>query len=174
MLRGYFRILVFACGLLAGLQVPGFMDQYTKRVDAHFREVSANLSGFQKTADRYFNGSIEALIVYYRQSPDPVFKQDAKSLQNLYDRYRMLLAQQQAMSGPWYKAGFHLLFYHNDDLMAETLAQYSYTVLLNPRAVAWGLAIAFLISFFLELFFLSVYRGICIAVKGWPDNPARP
>jgi hypothetical protein len=58
--------------------------------------------------------------------------------------------------------------------MAETLAQYSYTVLLNPRAVAWGLAIAFLISFFLELFFLSVYRGICIAVKGWPDNPARP
>jgi len=112
------------------------------------------------------------LIVHYRQSPDPVFRQDAGSLQNIYDRYLMLLDQQQAMSGPWYKAGFHLLFYHNDDLMAETLAKYSYTVFLSPRAAAWGLAVAFLISFLLELFFVTLYRTIYIAIKGRSKTPA--
>lgn len=149
-----------------GLQIPGFMDQYRNRVDAHFQEVRINLSGFQQTADRYFSGSIQALIAHYRRSSDSVFRQDAGSLQNLYTRYELLSAQQQAMSGPWYRAGFHLLFYHNDDLLAETFARYSYTVPLSPQAVCWGLAIAFFLSFFLETILVSIYRGLRAALKG--------
>ena len=42
MLRSYLRLLLFACGLLAGVQVPGLMDQYGKRVDAHLRENKAS------------------------------------------------------------------------------------------------------------------------------------
>lgn len=160
MARGYFRILVFACGLLVGIQVPGFMDQYQKRVEAHFQEVRTNLSGFQRTADRYFGGSLAALISHYRNSVDPVFADDAESVGALHRRYRMLLAQQQAMSGPWYRAGFHLLFYHNDELLAETFAQYSYTVPLNPPAAAWGLAMAFVLSFLLENLLVFLYRGL--------------
>ena len=151
---------------MVGVQFPGFMDQYQKRVEAHFQEVRTNLSGFQATADRYFNGSLEDLIAHYRNSPDPVFQQDAGSLERLYQRYHMLLAQHQAMSGPWYQAGFHLLFFHNDDLMHETFARYSYTVPLAPRAIVWGVGVAFFVSLVLEILLVS----ICSAF--WPGARA--
>ncbi|MFO7861896.1 MAG: DUF2937 family protein [Desulfosalsimonas sp.] len=165
MARGYFRILVFACTLMVGVQFPAVMDQYRKRVDAHFREISINLSGFQQTADRYFDGSLEALISHYKKSPDPVFAQDAQSVEQLHRRCQMLSAQQSAMSGPWYRAGFHLLFFHNDEILAETFDQYSYTVPLSPRAIAWGLGAAFFVSLLLELIVIGIFKGFWLAVK---------
>jgi len=35
----YLMIIVACTSLLIGLQVPSFVDQYQKRVDAHLREV---------------------------------------------------------------------------------------------------------------------------------------
>ncbi|MGY2498465.1 DUF2937 family protein, partial [Klebsiella pneumoniae] len=35
MLRSYLRLTLFAFGLLLGVQVPGFVDDYAKRVEAH-------------------------------------------------------------------------------------------------------------------------------------------
>lgn len=159
MVRGYFRILIFACGLLVGIQIPGVMDQYQKRVDAHFQEVRENLSGFRETADRYFNGSLESLILYYKESGDPVFRVDAGSVEKIYNRYKMLRAEQEAVTGPWYRAGFHIVFAHNDELMAETFSQYSYTVALTPGALAWGLGSAFLSAFIVEVLLVSLFRG---------------
>ena len=46
MLRAYLRLVVFALGLLVGVQVPGFVDQYAKRVSAHYIEASKNFAGF--------------------------------------------------------------------------------------------------------------------------------
>ena len=60
--RAYSRLAVFAVGILLGIQVPSFVEQYNQRIDAHFREVNINLSGFQDTADRLFDGDLEALI----------------------------------------------------------------------------------------------------------------
>lgn len=165
MARGYFRIMVFACALMVGVQFPAVMDQYRKRVDAHFREIRINLSGFQQTADRYFDGSLQALISHYKKSPDPVFVHDARSVEQLHRRFQMLSAQQAAMAGPWYRAGFHLLFFHNDEILAETFDQYSYTVPLSPRAIAWGLGAAFFVSLLLELIVIGLFRGIWLAVK---------
>ena len=48
MFRSYLRLLVFAFGLLVGVQVPGFIDDYTKRVDAHRAESEQSLLGFGK------------------------------------------------------------------------------------------------------------------------------
>jgi hypothetical protein len=150
---------------MVGVQFPAMMDQYRKRVDAHFREISINLSGFQQTADRYFDGSLQALIFHYKKSPDPVFARDAQSVEQLYRRCQMLSAQQAAMSGPWYRAGFHLLFFHNDEILAETFDQYSYTVPLSPHAIAWGLGAAFFVSLLLELIVLGIFKGVWHAVK---------
>jgi hypothetical protein len=71
--------VLFAVGLLLGIQVPSFIDQYQQRIDAHFREVSINITGFQDTADRLFSGDLESLIAYYRKSNDEVFQRDAAS-----------------------------------------------------------------------------------------------
>lgn len=172
MVRGYLRILIFACGLLVGIQVPGVMDQYQKRVDAHFQEVRENFSGFMETADKYFNGSIDSLILYYRQSGDPVFSGDADSVEKIYNRYKMLRAEQEAMTGPWYRAAFHIVFAHNDELMAETFSHYSYTVALTPGALAWGLGFAFLSSFVVEMLIVGLFTGTRRLIRRYGPNPA--
>lgn len=172
MVRGYIRILIFACGLLVGIQVPGVMDQYQKRVDAHFQEVRENLSGFRETAERYFNGSMESLILYYKESGDPVFSVDAGSVEKIYNRYKMLRAEQEAMTGPWYQAGFHIIFAHNDELMEETFSQYSYTVALRPAALAWGLGFAFVTSFIVEMLLVSLFRGVRRLIRWQRAAPA--
>lgn len=35
MLLSYLRLVLFAVGLLVGVQVPGFINDYDKRVEAH-------------------------------------------------------------------------------------------------------------------------------------------
>ena len=55
-------IMLFGTGLLFGLQIPNFVDQYQKRIDAHYLEANESFKGFQDIANRFHNGNIEALI----------------------------------------------------------------------------------------------------------------
>ena len=68
MLRSYLRLALFACGLLLGVQVPGFVDDYGKRVEAHRLESQQSLKGFQDTARRFFKGDLDALVA--QQAPN--------------------------------------------------------------------------------------------------------
>lgn len=47
MLLSYLRLVLFAAGLLIGVQVPGFINDYAKRVEAHLIEAQTGLSGFR-------------------------------------------------------------------------------------------------------------------------------
>lgn len=145
------RLLVFGGGLLLGIQVPAFVDQYSQRVDAHYREVSANIAGFQRTADARFEGDLRALIEYYRDSNDPVFKSDAESVQTIVNRYYRLSGEYQAMQGNLVAVALHVIFAADDELLAETRDQYSYTVPLNGIAIQWGLAAAVVLFLIAEL-----------------------
>jgi len=69
MFTDYLRLILFAVGLLAGVQVPGFIDQYAQRVSAHQIEVATDFRGFQQVADQYFGGSVEALIAAGSSAP---------------------------------------------------------------------------------------------------------
>ena len=84
MLRGYLRLVVFALGLLVGVQGPAFVDQYAKRVSAHYLEVKRDFAGFQQAADQYFNGDVSALVAHHLQSPDVVFRGEAKTIGELF------------------------------------------------------------------------------------------
>jgi hypothetical protein len=144
LLRRGIRLLLFAAMLLAGIQIPAFVTQYEQRVDAHFQEVSLNVRGFQQTADALFDGNLDALVNYYRSSNDVVFTRDAQSVANIVQRYRLLLAEQQAMQGNALGKVWHVLTASDSSLFDETTAQYSYTIPLNATAVLWGLSVAFL------------------------------
>ena len=102
MLLSYLRLVLFAIGLLVGVQVPGFINDYAKRVEAHLIEAQTGLRGFDATAQQFFNGDLQALVAHYRASDDPVFRSDANSLGTLLDRQVALDKQFQAMQGPWY------------------------------------------------------------------------
>lgn len=158
MIRSYLRLVAFTAALLVGVQLPGFIEQYRQRVDAHFLEAQQNLSGFQATARLFFNGDIPALIAHYAASPDPVMRSDAASIQSIYDRYRMLAAEQAFLAGPWYAVAWHVAFAHDRGLFDETLKQYSYTVPLSPQAIAWGVAAGLAASILIEAAWLILWR----------------
>ena len=98
LLQAYSRLFIFAAALLVGIQVPSFIDQYEKRVDAHYQEISINISGFQNTANLLFDGDLQALIVYYQDSGDSVFESDAASISSIVNRFNRISAEQAALS----------------------------------------------------------------------------
>ena len=151
LLKTYSRLFIFAAGLLLGIQVPNFVDQYERRIDAHYLEVSANISGFQSTADRLFSGNMEALITYYAESNDLVFESDAQSIRVIVARYSRISNEREALSRNIFAAAMHVLLYADAEFIDETFEQYGYTVPLNMLAVGWGIAIALLLTITIDL-----------------------
>ncbi|NBB58649.1 DUF2937 family protein [Pseudomonas sp. ODNR1LW] len=153
MLLSYLRLVLFAAGLLIGVQVPGFINDYAKRVEAHLIEAQAGLSGFQNTANQFFKGDMQALVAHYRASEDPIFRSDADSLGNLLTRQVALDKQFQAMQGPWYIRFLQVVLAADADIRKETWNGYSYQILLTPEAMVWGMSGALLLSFGIECLF---------------------
>jgi len=156
MFRSYLRLLVFAFGLLVGVQVPGFIDDYTKRVDAHRAESEQSLLGFRETAARFFKGDLNALVAHYRASADEVMRSDAASIAHLVNRSALLEGEWLAMQGPWYGQVVHLLSDADPQLLEETLDAYSYQVLLAPQAIAWGLSVGLILAWMVELLIVAI------------------
>jgi hypothetical protein len=150
MLRSYLRLALFACGLLLGVQVPGFVDDYGKRVEAHRLESQQSLKGFQDTARRFFKGDLDALVAHYRVSDDAVMRSDAQSVAHLVQRAALLEREWQAMQGPWYARAWHLATAADGELFEETLDAYRYQVLLTPEAMLWGVSCALLLAWLAE------------------------
>ena len=162
MFRGYLRLVLFGLGLLVGVQVPGFIDDYGKRVAAHRAESEESLTGFRETAARFFQGDLNALVAHYRASSDEVMRSDAQSVEHLVRRSELLENEWLAMQGPWYAQAWHLLSAANPELLDETVAAYSYQVLLAPQAIAWGLSCGLLLAWLVEgtLLTLAALAGL--------------
>ena len=138
MLREYARLVTFSVGLLVGVQAPGFVDQYAKRVSAHYIEVQRSFSGFRETADRYFNGDVDALIAHHLASIDQVFKDEANTIRSLRDRMTALAAEATALRGSLLTQIVHVTIAADREILAETTTAYSYTVPLAPAAIVCG------------------------------------
>ena len=149
--RAYFRLAVFAVGILLGIQVPSFVAQYSQRIDAHYREVSINISGFQATADRLFDGDLGALIAYYADSNDEVFESDAASIRLIANRYARIRHERNALQNNGLAVAMHVMFAADQEFLDEALEQYAYTVPLNSIAIQWGIALAIFITLTLDL-----------------------
>jgi hypothetical protein len=158
MFANYLRLVVFAFGLLVGVQVPGFVDQYAKRVSAHQIEVARDFAGFQETANRFFGGSVEALIAHHVASPDPAFQDEGRSVRAMYDRLTVLTAELAALRGPLIRRIVHVVFRPNREILDETWSAYSYTVPLNPPALVSGIAIGAFLAMLVEATFVGVVR----------------
>ncbi|MCO7564650.1 DUF2937 family protein [Pseudomonas sp. S 311-6] len=156
MFRSYLRLLLFTFGLLAGIQVPGLIEAYSQRVEAHLFESRQALSGFEETAQRFFNGDLQALVRHYRSSDDPVFNSDANSIESLLLRNRLLEREWQALQGPWVSRTWHVLVQPDPQLREETLKGYSYQILLVPEAIGWGLGAGFVLALVVESLLLLV------------------
>jgi len=161
MLRHYLRLVIFAIGLLVGVQVPGFIDQYDKRVSAHYIEAQRAFSGFQQTADRYFGGSIEQLIAHHSASSDRIFQEEAQTIARLYARMKSLAAELEALRGTLLQRIVHVALAPDQEILKETINAYSYTVPLNADAILCGVGAGFGLSFIIE----SLLVGGCSLLR---------
>lgn len=164
MLRDYGRLIAFSIGLLVGIQLPGFVDQYAKRVEAHYLEAQRSFSGFRATADRYFNGSIPALLAHHQKSGDRVFIDEARNIEALQTRLDALAAESAALRTSLLKRIIHMVFAGDREILQETFDAFSYTVPLSPPAIACGVLIGCSIALGLEALLLGVARLIGVAM----------
>jgi Protein of unknown function (DUF2937) len=151
MFRHYLRLVIFTIGLLIGVQAPGFVDQYVKRVSAHYTEAKQNFNGFQQAANQYFNGDVDALVAHHLASTDPVFKAEAKTIADLFARIKALADELDALKGSLLARLTHIIVNPNRDILQETLNAYSYTVPLSPDAILYGVSAGLIVSLVIEL-----------------------
>ena len=142
LIRHYFSLILFAAGLLAGVQVPNFVDQYEKRVDAHYREASANLSGFQHIADLYQHGSVERLIRQHDASSDPSFRSEAAPIRDLYRRKLRYEAELQALRAGFIRKVAYVFFAAAHPRLHDTDDQYAANLTLNATVAMCGVSAA--------------------------------
>ena len=160
----YLMIIVACISLLIGVQIPSFVDQYQKRVDAHLREVTINLQPFQEIANTYFGGNLDKLIeLNLRANAKPLQEQGA-AIALMVKRKSRFEADMAALQASLPMKALHVLFSGDREMIDEALGQYSYTVPLNQDALLFGAAVSLLILLILELLFaLSRFVG----AKAW-------
>jgi hypothetical protein len=141
-LRRYLIVVVASISLIFGIQVPNFVDQYAKRVDAHFVEVNQNLRHYQEIAARYYNGSLYSLIAFHENSADKTFREEGAAIGSMYKRKRQFEADKLLLQGGFLWKAINIAIDGDRELLRETAANYSYAVPLNQDAIIAGVVLA--------------------------------
>ncbi|QYJ82279.1 DUF2937 family protein [Shewanella aegiceratis] len=150
-LMDYLRLLLFVCGVLLGVQVPAFVDQYGKALAAHTQEAKQSLAEFQRDADRFFGGDIDRLIAHYKQNPDAVFNAGGESIEALYQRYQLLSSALTEFNQSGYGGFDRLVLAPLPEIRDQVWQHFSHSILLDGRAIAFGLVFGLLFAMFCEL-----------------------
>lgn len=134
-----YLLIMIACGtLLAGVQVPNFVDQYLKRVNAHLLEVDNNLAPYRQIADDMFGGNLKLLLARHQASSDPAFVREAAPLQNMMARYARFTAERAAMDTDLVRQVMHLVVAGDRQMIKETVASYTWGIPLDRVAITSG------------------------------------
>lgn len=148
----YLRIVLFLGGLLVGIQVPGFVDQYGKSLRSHFVESEANMSEFKDDAEKYFGGDMDKLIAHYKKDKDPVFTSGGESIDSIYQRNRELKKALADFNSGTISAYFQVFFTPVKEIKGEVWKNYSYSIRLDTGAISVGLVSGLLIAVVAEIF----------------------
>ncbi len=168
-LIAYLRLVLFFGGVLVGIQLPMFVDQYGKSLESHYLESQRSVGQFRDEAIRHFGGDMDALIAHYRRSGDPVFQDGGESLQALYDRNRELERHLFSFRENAWSAYTQAFFTPVQDVQAEVRKNFSYAIKLDAGAISFGLACGFVLSLIGEL----LLRALAALILP-PRRSARP
>lgn len=164
----YLLIFIACLALLFGIQIPSFVDQYEKRLDAHLQEVLVNLKGYQEIADRDFGGSMESLIRRHKESSDMVFRDEAGPIEAMYLRYLHFKDQSDGLHADLPGKVQYLLRHGDHALLSETYASYSFNIPLDSTAIYSGFALVGIALLLTELLsgILGLVTGLGAPRKG--------
>ena len=139
-------------GVLIGVQVPGFVDQYGKNLEARLLESSQAVNQFQADADKFFDGDINKLIAYYQAKNDVVITAGANSITAIATRQAMLKTAWQAFNQSTLAQYQHVALAPISDIRSQVWQSYNYLIVLNPIAIGFGLIAGLLLAMILDLF----------------------
>ncbi|OUL59821.1 DUF2937 family protein [Pseudoalteromonas ulvae] len=162
-LASYLRLSLFMLGVLVGVQVPGFVDQYGKNLEARLLESSQALNQFQADADKFFDGDISKLIAYYQDKNDAVFNAGANSITAIASRQAMLKQAWQDFNQSTLMQFQHVALAPINDIRSQVWQSYEYLIVLNPLAIGFGLVAGLLMAIIIDLvsgFLLLIVRSL--------------
>ena len=154
-----FLVILFIAGFLSGVQVPNFIDQYEKRIDAHYLEANESFKGFQEIADRFHGGSMESLIEKHEASGDSTFNAEATPLRKVFERKIRFEREHQALQTSLFGKARHVAVAGDRETIQETWNNFSVGFPLNIPSVMSGLSIAGVLIILLELL-MFLFRRI--------------
>ncbi|MDP5211473.1 DUF2937 family protein [Pseudoalteromonas tunicata] len=147
----YLRLALFMAGVLIGVQVPGFVDQYGKNLEARLLESSQALNQFQADADKFFDGDINKLIAYYQAKNDVVITAGANSITAIATRQAMLKTAWQAFNQSTLTQFQHVALAPISDIRSQVWQSYDYLIVLKPIAIGIGLVFGLLLAMVLDV-----------------------
>jgi len=147
----YITMLLFTIMFLVGLQVPAFMDQYTKRVDAQLVEVSRLLAQYQKIADKYHEGSLQDLIALHERSRVQTFNEEASVIALHVERERYLSNHLALLNNNVFSSASTIMFQVDKEIYERTLEQYTMSVQFTKVSLAFAAFLAILSCVLYEL-----------------------
>ena len=158
----YLKLVVFVTGVLVGIQVPGFIDQYGKNLSARVAESNQSLSQFQDDADKYFAGDLDKLIDYYSQKSDPVIVSGGESIESILSRNRYLTQALDAFNQSPAAAYIHVFMSPVIEIRQAVWENFSYGVMLDGTAIGVGIlaGLIALIGLDLMLNLLRILAGL--------------
>lgn len=160
----YLMVTVACISLLIGVQIPSFVDQYQKRVDAHLREVTVNLQPFQEIANKYFGGDLGKLIALNLNSNAKPLQEEGMAIEQMAKRKLRFETDMAALQTSLPMKVLHILLNGDREMIDETRGQYSYSVPFNQDALLFGAGVAIAILMIVELLFaLARFAG----AKAW-------
>src|ERR1700683_3311931 len=97
LLRGLLDRLFLIGAVVAGGLVPGFISQYRQRLGGRLDQARLDLAPWQKLADQYQHGDLNALIGYHLKSTDATFHAEGAVIQALVHSVDQLQAAAAAL-----------------------------------------------------------------------------
>jgi len=172
-LHHYISMMVFAAALMLGVQVPNFVDQYVKRVDAHLKEARTGFEEFLKIARHSHKGSVEDLIKKHENSTDPTFKAEAAPLKKNYLRLKLLESEMLSLQGSFWSQSLHIILHANREILSDTYNHFSANLPLNSYAAICGLLFGLLASLLLEMFWSLFWKIFSFRRKPKKQKPSK-
>lgn len=165
LVRGFLDRLLLIGAVVAGGLVPGFISQYRQRLGGRLDQARLDLEPWQKLADQYQHGDLNALIGYHLASPDPTFHAEGAVIQGLMHTVAQLEAAAAALHTGLFGQVAYLAVHADPALARATFADWVPTFSLS------GEGIAFALLFALALWLL--FQGLCAVIARLARRSAR-
>src|SRR5690554_3605948 len=144
MLQRYFVMFLALAAVLVGVQIPNFVTQYEQRLDAQLSEAMVYYREYQRIADTYLDGDMQALIELHETNDNPVFREEAIPIRTLIERVELFRFEQQQLAKGYLAKLWFIATAANAQLRADTWRVYSFNVPLTQQAVFTGVLFALL------------------------------